>query len=191
MRPHSATLASARVILVAFSLLGCPGENADLGGGGGGGGASDIPRQAPGCATDFPDDFPETRTVEIGSGTGADFAPWPDGKTVTLIQGQQGLQMTTPSLRVGAAVGEPDSACLRAHLINDYHGYFLSDPEAKDALLTNAVFIRDGDHYVSDGAFYNALSFSSAELHAVDITLTAIVQGPGFQGQTTMTIVFE
>lgn len=193
MRSPRATAHLARptaFLLATLGLLGCPPGAGD-GAGGAGGGASDLPRQVPACATDFPDDFPETRSVEIGAGTGADFTPWPDGQTVTLIQGNQGLQMTTPTLRVTAADSDPETACLRVRLVNDYHGYFLDDPGAIDALLTNAVFVRDGAHYVSDGAFYNALSFSKDQLHAIDITLTAIVQGPGFQAEYTMTIVFD
>lgn len=175
--------------VAALALLGCP-----PGGGGGaegGAGGASLPRQAPPCATDFPEDYPESRALEIGTGTAGDFTPWHPGDTVPLYQGNQGLRMTTPSLRLPAGDADPDQACFRVRLENDYQGAILGDPTARDAIQTSASFLKQGAFYVTDGYLYNALSYSRDTLTGLDVAVTATVQGPGFQAAETITVTLE
>lgn len=189
MRTPCASFGGASTILAFFSsaacLLGCPPEAAPADE------TPELPVEASRCPTDFPEDYPETRTVELGYGTGADFEPWPDGFAAKLYHGSQGLEMTTPSLRVPAKDGEPDEACLRVRLVNDYHGQISSDDTFVDALQTSVRFVRTGSFYVTDGHLYNALSFSRDQLVDIDITITARVQGPGFEATHSQTQLFQ
>lgn len=186
-------LAAATSLLLSSALLvGCPpaesgGESSgDLDAGG-----SALPRQATPCSIDFPADYPATRTLEIGAGAGADFAPWGPGQKVPLYHGNQGLEMTTPALRVPALDGDPASTCLRVRIENDYQGAIAADPQAMDALQTTAPFLRQGSFLITDGAVYNAFSFSRDELTGVDVAVTATVQGPGYSATTAVTITLE
>ncbi len=182
-------LAAAAFLGAAGLLLGCPPGGG--GEGGGGGDAASLPEQAVQCPTNFPEDFPETRQIAIGTGTGADFAPYAAGQTAKLWHGNQGLNMITPSIQVEALPSEGEDACFRVRLDNDYQGAIPDVPDAVDSVQANVHFVRQGSSFVSDGSIYDAFSYSRDLLIGVDLKITATVQGPGFQGTTTVHVTLQ
>ena len=187
--PDRRRLFVAAALVLASSLLGCPPGGG--GEGGGGGDAASLPPQAVQCATNFPDDFPTTRQIAIGTGTGADFAPYAAGQTADLWHGNQGLNMITPSIQVEALPSDGDDACLRVRLDNDYQGAIPDVPDAVDSVQANVHFRRQGSSFVSEGYVYDAFSYSRDLLIGVDLEITATVQGPGFQGTTTVHVTLQ
>lgn len=182
-------LGAASLFGAAGLLLGCPPGGG--GEGGGGGDAASLPEQAVQCPTNFPEDFPATRQIAIGTGTGADFASYSAGQTAKLWHGNQGLNMITPSIQVEALPSEGEDACFRVRLDNDYQGAIPDVPDAVDSVQANVHFVRQGSSFVSDGSIYDAFSYSRDLLIGVDLKITATVQGPGFQGTTTVHVTLQ
>lgn len=175
----------------AALLLGCPPGGGGDGGAGGAGDTAGLPPQAVQCPTNFAEDFPATRAVLLGTGTGASFTPYTEGQSVPLYHGNQGLNMIAPTLRVEALDSEGDTACFRVRLDDDYQGAIPEVPDAVDSVQLNVHFLRQGTFFVSDGYLYDAFSYSADLLHGVDLKVTATVQGPGFQATTTTNVTLE
>ena len=188
--PLRRLLSIASLSATAALLLGCPPGGGDDGTGGAGDTAS-LPPQAVQCPTTFPDDFPTTREIDLGTGTGADFTPYVPGQSVPLYQGNQGLTMITPTFRVEALPADPEEACFRVHLDNDYQGAIPDVPDAVDSVQTNIHFLKQGSSFVSDGHLYDAFSYSRDLLPGIDLKLTATIQGPSFEATTTIDVTLE
>jgi hypothetical protein len=169
MRSFSAP-GPAFLLITAVALAGCPPPG--------------PAEQATDCPTQFANDFPDMRAVEIGDGSTGDFTPYADGDTIALIKGNQGLFMITPAVRVQAMPGDAADACFRVNLDAKF---------GKDdiGLQANVHFIKDGELLVSDGAIYHPLGDSRAELEGLDLLLTATVQGEGFEGTHNVKLVLK
>lgn len=160
-----------------------------------------CPQVGPAASDTFPDqasacpvmvgDPQIQRAVAIGRGAGEGFTPYADGDDARLYEGDQGLVMITPAIRIQALSGDGDEACFQVLLVNDYQGAFPSSPEPKDQSLFNVHFVRRGDFFVSDGALYDATTHEMASLDGLDVLVTASVKGPDSEGAQTLHLTFR
>lgn len=166
----------------SMSLVVCAAATALLAGCGG-----PLPGEANDCPTTFEENFPEKRAVEIGYGEGESFVPYHDGDDLPLRTGGQGATMVTPMLRVaGGAPGE-EEGCYRVRLSDDaYPG-----PDGENTNQANVVFVRAGEWMVSDGEVFHPFTVDDGSLVDSQISLTATVQGEGFEGSTTVTVLLH
>jgi hypothetical protein len=171
MRASSAVLCPAFVLISSAALLGCPSPG--------------PAEQATDCPTKLTSDFSDTRKVAIGDGSTGSFKPYEDGNTIALIQGNQGLFMITPALQVEARPGDSEEACLRVTLDAEVL------PDEEIGLQANVTFVKQGGLLVSDGAIYHPLGDAREELEGRDLSLTAIVQGEGFEGKQNVMLVLK
>jgi hypothetical protein len=170
MRASSAFFCPAFLVITSALLLGCPSPG--------------PAEQASDCPTKFLDDFPDSREVALGDVSTGTFTPYADGATITLIQGDQGLFMITPAVEVEARPSDGDEACFRVTLDAE-----LADDEI--GLQANVTFVKDGALLRSDGAIYHPLGDAREELEGRDLSLTAIVQGEGFEGKHNVKLILK
>lgn len=170
MRASSALFGPAFLVITSIALLGCP--------------SPDPAEQASDCPTKFANDFPDTREVAIGDVSTDTFTPYADGATITLIQGDQGLFMITPAVQVEARPSDADEACFRVTLDAEL-------PDDEIGLQANVTFVKDGARLRSDGAIYHPLGDAREELEGREVSLTAIVQGEGFEGKRNVKLILK
>lgn len=150
-----------------------------------------VPDQAPDCPTQFGEETMETRQVDIGDASSGEMVPYLEGESVPLVRGSQGLSMITPWMRIGAAKDDGQDACCVVRLDNEYEGSFADDPEAIGSNQFNVQFVRQGAHFLSDGALYHPFGPDHEKLVGQAVTLTAKVRCDGFEGARTVGVTLE
>lgn len=150
-----------------------------------------VPDQAPDCPTQFGEETMETRAVDIGDASSGKLVAYSEGEGVPLVRGGQGLSMITPWVRIAAAEDDAEDACCVVRLENEYEGAFADDPESIGSNQFNVQLVREGAHFLSDGALYHPFGPDHDKLVGQTVKLTAKVRCDGFEGARTVSVALE